>query len=99
MGRTLSPANKPQAGVEGMFPHMGIALGAEELQGEEGQEVVQGRNALALREVGRPDHLIEVELGHEGSKQEHPGPGGLQPLAVKLGKTRSARPAPGRQHP
>ncbi|MFH1147520.1 MAG: hypothetical protein V1736_07415, partial [Pseudomonadota bacterium] len=77
---------KPQAGIEGVFPHMGIALGAEELQGEKGEEIVPGRNALAFREAGSSDHLVEAKLSHEGSKQEHPSPGRLQALALKHDK-------------
>ena len=46
LGQHVETGEKAQARIEGMLGEMGVALGADQLEGEKGQKVAQGGNGL-----------------------------------------------------
>jgi len=84
LGKHIQAGKQPQRGIEGVLAHMGVALGAEQLQGQKGQHIVQGREDLGAWQPGSAHHLREVQLDQEGGEEKHPGGGRIHLVPLDL---------------
>jgi len=73
LGQHIELGKEPRPWIEGMLRDMGVALGAEKLEGQEGQKVAERRDGLGSRQSGLFHHLDQVEFFDKGSKEENPG--------------------------
>ncbi len=67
----IETGEKTDASIECMIAYMGVAFGSQQLEGKKGEEIVQGRNMLVGGQSCLSHHLIQLQLGHEGSKEEN----------------------------
>ena len=56
-----------------MLRDMGVALGAEKLEGQEGEKIAERGDGLGSRQSCLFHHLDQVEFFDEGSEEENPG--------------------------
>ena len=82
-GQDIEAGEQTQAGIEGVIAHMGITLGAQELQSQKGQQD-DGRDHLGPRKSRLHDQIPNLEFLQERSKEEDPGRFTIQPLAFQM---------------
>ena len=63
---------------------MGIALVAQEFEGQKGQKVALRGDGLGAWQAGGPDDVFEVEPGQEGGKEVDACGATLEGAAVEL---------------
>ena len=73
LGQHIELGKEPRPWIEGMLRDMGVALGAQKLEGQEGQKVAERGDGLGSGQSGLFHHLDQVEFFDEGSKEENPG--------------------------
>jgi len=79
----VQPGEQAEARIEGVVPHVGVPLGAEQLEGEEGEQVVAGGDDLAAWEARFSGDIQDPELRQERREQEDTRGGRFELLAVQ----------------
>jgi hypothetical protein len=67
-----------------MISHMGVSFGADELEGQKGQQVLVGRDHFGARKGSSLKDLSDMELLQEGCKEERPCRFALDASAIQL---------------
>ena len=70
LGQHIESGKEPRPWIESMLRDMGVAFSTEKLEGQEGQQVAEGRDGFGSRQSGLFHHFGQVELFDEGSEEE-----------------------------
>jgi len=81
----VEPGEQAEARIEGVVPHVGVPLGAEQFERQEGQEVVAGGDDLTAWEARLSGDIQDPELRQERREQEETCGGRFELLAVEVG--------------
>jgi hypothetical protein len=83
-GQHIQAGEQAETGIETMLAHMRVALGSQQLERQEGQQVAQRWDLLAPRQSGDSDHLWEPQLLKKWRKQKHSGRWRIEALSLQF---------------
>jgi len=80
LGQNVELSKEPEPWIEAMLRDMGVALGAEKLEGKKREKVAECRDRLGSWQSSLLHHLGQVELFDERGKKKDPGALGVKGL-------------------
>ena len=87
LGQDIELGKEPRPRIEGMLTDMGIALGAEQLEGHKREKIAECRDHLRSGQSGLFHYLGQIELFDERSEEENAGSLGFKRFLSNIGQS------------